>query len=100
MSDASPVVSLPFPGVIGDEADCRIPAPPSVKLFAPTRLVRVLHVINGEHFSGADIDGVIELAKDAVIAAILDGEPERGLTQRDLHAAIREGPGEHFSYGL
>ncbi len=54
MSDASPVVSLPSPGVIGDEADCRIPAPPSVKLFAPTRLVRVLHVINGEHFSGAE----------------------------------------------
>jgi glycosyltransferase involved in cell wall biosynthesis len=54
MSDASPVVSLPFPGVIGDEADCRSPEPPSVKLFAPTRLVRVLHVINGEHFSGAE----------------------------------------------
>lgn len=54
MSDASPVVSLPFPNVIGDEADCRNPEPPSVKLFTPTRLVRVLHVINGEHFSGAE----------------------------------------------
>jgi len=54
MSDASPVVSLPFPGAVADEADCRIPELPSVKLFTPTRLVRVLHVINGEHFSGAE----------------------------------------------
>src|SRR5690349_20343684 len=54
MSDASPVVSLPFPGVVADEADCQISEPPSVKLFAPTRTARVLHVINGEHYSGAE----------------------------------------------
>lgn len=41
-----------------------------------------------EHFSGADIDGVLELAKDAVIAVILDDEPERALAQRDLASAI------------
>ena len=54
MSDASLVVSLPFPGIVADEADCQISKTPSVKLFAPTRTTRVLHVINGEHFSGAE----------------------------------------------
>lgn len=42
------------------------------------------------HYSGADIDGVIELAKDAVLAEILDGGAERPLSQADLAAAIDE----------
>jgi SpoVK/Ycf46/Vps4 family AAA+-type ATPase len=40
------------------------------------------------HFSGADIDGVIEQAKEAVLAEILDGAEERALRESDLAAAI------------
>lgn len=40
-------------------------------------------------FSGADIDGVIEHAKDDVLAEILDGAPERNLRQADLLGAIQ-----------
>jgi SpoVK/Ycf46/Vps4 family AAA+-type ATPase len=41
-----------------------------------------------QHFSGADIDGVIEQAKEAVLSEILDGAAERALCERDLSAAI------------
>lgn len=41
-----------------------------------------------EHFSGADLDGVLDLAKEAVLAEILDTGVERPLTQEDLAAAI------------
>ena len=54
MSGASLVVSLPFPGVVACEADCQSSKTPSVKLFAPSRTTPVFHVINGEHFSGAE----------------------------------------------
>jgi AAA+ superfamily predicted ATPase len=40
------------------------------------------------HFSGADIDGVIEQAKEAVLAEILDGGAERALCEADLAAAV------------
>ncbi len=54
MSDASPVVSLPFPGVLANESPDPIVGSTSAEVLAPPRLVRVLHVINGEHFSGAE----------------------------------------------
>lgn len=41
-----------------------------------------------QHFSGADIDGVVEQAKEAVLNEILDGGPERPLRESDLSAAI------------
>jgi hypothetical protein len=41
-----------------------------------------------EHFSGADIDGVIELAKDAVLGEILGGGLERPLREADLVQGI------------
>jgi len=43
-----------------------------------------------QHFSGADIDGLIDRAKDEVLAEILDGGSERPLRQSDL-AAVVEG---------
>ncbi len=43
-----------------------------------------------EHFSGADIDGVVEQAKENVLADILEGEPERPLRQSDLLAALQD----------
>ncbi|QDT72392.1 GDP-mannose-dependent alpha-(1-2)-phosphatidylinositol mannosyltransferase [Lacipirellula limnantheis] len=54
MSDVSPVVSLPFPGVVHDEAEFRRRTNAHVVKSSPPQLVRVLHVINGEHFSGAE----------------------------------------------
>jgi ATP-dependent 26S proteasome regulatory subunit len=45
---------------------------------------------NTEHFSGADIDGVIELAKDVVLTSLLEGGPERGIQHADLLAAIEQ----------
>lgn len=42
------------------------------------------------HFSGADIDGVIEATKERVIAEILGGAPERPIDEPDLLAAARE----------
>ena len=39
-------------------------------------------------FSGADIDGLMEHAKDEVLAEILDGGPERNLTHADLLSAV------------
>jgi hypothetical protein len=41
-----------------------------------------------EHFSGADIDGVVDQAKEAVLGEILDGGEERALRESDLAAAI------------
>ncbi len=41
-----------------------------------------------DHFSGADIDGLIETAKDDVLAEILDGGNERNLRQEDLVHAL------------
>jgi len=42
-----------------------------------------------EHFSGADIDGVIERAKDEVLGEIMDGGAERPLRQADLLAGLK-----------
>lgn len=42
------------------------------------------------HFSGADVDGVIENAKDAVLADILATGTERRLGQHDLESGIEE----------
>ena len=42
------------------------------------------------HYSGADIDGIIDRAKEAVLMEILDSGQERNLRQADLLAAIRE----------
>lgn len=36
------------------------------------------------HFSGADMDGLLDRAKDAVLAEILGGGEERNLSERDL----------------
>ncbi|BBO32009.1 glycosyltransferase [Lacipirellula parvula] len=61
MSDATPVASLPLPTGADDEL-CR-PFDPAIldvgmaeeaEELAPPRLVRALHVINGEHYSGAE----------------------------------------------
>jgi SpoVK/Ycf46/Vps4 family AAA+-type ATPase len=41
-----------------------------------------------EHFSGADVDGVINRAKDCVLLEIMDGGIERPIRQSDLLAAI------------
>ena len=41
-------------------------------------------------FSGADIDGVIDLAKEGVLTEILESGTERPLQQRDLLQAINE----------
>jgi AAA+ superfamily predicted ATPase len=41
-----------------------------------------------EHFSGADIDGVIEHAKDAVLGEILESGRERPIRQYDLLAGV------------
>lgn len=43
-----------------------------------------------QHFSGADIDGLIDRAKDEVLTEILEGGSERPLRQSDL-AAVVEG---------
>jgi AAA+ superfamily predicted ATPase len=42
-----------------------------------------------EHFSGADIDGIIELAKEQVLSDILDGARERPLRPADLAIALQ-----------
>jgi transitional endoplasmic reticulum ATPase len=39
--------------------------------------------------SGADVDGILEAAKDTVLSEILSGEPERPINQRDLLEAAR-----------
>ncbi len=38
-------------------------------------------------YSGADVDGVIDLAKEFVLTEIIDGKPERNISQADLAAA-------------
>jgi transitional endoplasmic reticulum ATPase len=43
-----------------------------------------------EHFSGADIDGVINRAKDEVLADIVEHGSERPLTQTDLLAVVEQ----------
>jgi SpoVK/Ycf46/Vps4 family AAA+-type ATPase len=43
-----------------------------------------------EHFSGADVDGVVNRAKDDLLAQILDDGGEQPLRQSDLVAAIRD----------
>ncbi|XCN71283.1 MAG: ATP-binding protein [Candidatus Electrothrix aestuarii] len=40
-------------------------------------------------FSGADIDGVVEYAKDEVLAEIIEQGAERNITQNDLEQACR-----------
>ncbi|MEO1573495.1 MAG: AAA family ATPase, partial [Pseudomonadota bacterium] len=40
------------------------------------------------HFSGADIDGLIELAKESAIADMLSGDGERALRQQDFTEAL------------
>ncbi len=42
------------------------------------------------HGSGADVDGIIERAKERVLAEIMDGGEERPLLQADLAEAARE----------
>ena len=42
------------------------------------------------HFSGADIDGLIELAKESAIADMLGGDRERALRQSDFVDALDE----------
>ncbi|MGH8167740.1 MAG: ATP-binding protein, partial [Woeseiaceae bacterium] len=41
-----------------------------------------------DHFSGADIDGLIDAAKDRVLAEILDTGSNRGLRTADLVEAL------------
>jgi SpoVK/Ycf46/Vps4 family AAA+-type ATPase len=43
-----------------------------------------------DNFSGADVDGVIDLAKDLALGEILDSGRERRLTQQDLLTALEE----------
>jgi transitional endoplasmic reticulum ATPase len=42
------------------------------------------------HRSGADVDGIVEEAKEAVLGEILEGGAERPLAQRDLMEAARK----------
>ncbi|MEL6950013.1 MAG: AAA family ATPase [Pseudomonadota bacterium] len=44
-----------------------------------------------DFYSGADIDGLIDAAKDQVLAEILDGGSERGLSNADFAEAIESG---------
>lgn len=43
-----------------------------------------------EHYSGADIDGLVELAKDYVLEDHVRGTSERGISQSDLTRAAAE----------
>jgi SpoVK/Ycf46/Vps4 family AAA+-type ATPase len=43
-----------------------------------------------EHFSGADIDGLIDGAKETVLDEIVQGNPERGLRTDDLLGALED----------
>lgn len=43
-----------------------------------------------QHCSGADIDGLIELAKESALVDALDGDGERGLTMADFDAAFAQ----------
>lgn len=43
-----------------------------------------------EYASGADVDGIVDEAKDRVLADIMDGGEERVITQQDLLAAAGE----------
>jgi AAA+ superfamily predicted ATPase len=43
-----------------------------------------------EHFSGADIDGIIDAAKDAAIADIMSGSEDRRVSRRDLELAVSQ----------
>ena len=40
------------------------------------------------HFSGADIDGLIDLAKESVLHDIIGGNPERSIEPRDIDFAL------------
>ncbi|WP_195763639.1 ATP-binding protein [Duganella guangzhouensis] len=42
------------------------------------------------HYSGADIDGLIDLAKESAIHDILAGNPERAINQKDIDYALNE----------
>ena len=42
------------------------------------------------HFSGADIDGLIDLAKESVLHDILSGSAERAIEPRDFEFALQE----------
>ena len=42
------------------------------------------------HYSGADIDGLIEVGKDLVLGEILDGGDERPINQQDLMLASEQ----------
>lgn len=43
-----------------------------------------------KHFSGADIDGLIELAKESALVDALEGDEERGLTMDDFDIAFAQ----------
>ncbi|MCY0993621.1 ATP-binding protein [Nannocystis sp. ILAH1] len=58
---------------------------------APTGPIDVLRVARATpHCSGADVDGVIEAAKERVLTEILAGGPERPIAESDLLAAAKE----------
>jgi SpoVK/Ycf46/Vps4 family AAA+-type ATPase len=42
------------------------------------------------HFSGADIEGIVEAAKEIALAEMISGGTERPLPQSDLLAAAKE----------
>jgi SpoVK/Ycf46/Vps4 family AAA+-type ATPase len=54
----------------------------------PIDAVRIAGVT--EHYSGADIDGLVELAKDYVLEDHVRGVSERGISQSDLTRAAAE----------
>ena len=57
----------------------------------PTATIDLLKVARATpHFSGADVDGVIEAAKERVLAEVLDGAPERPLRESDLIASVSQ----------
>lgn len=57
----------------------------------PTEDIDVALLAQGtEHFSGADIDGLIDAAKERVLAEILDAGGNRGLRTGDLLAALED----------
>jgi SpoVK/Ycf46/Vps4 family AAA+-type ATPase len=43
-----------------------------------------------EHFSGADVDGVLERAKDVALMRTMDSTEDQLVTQADLLAAIED----------
>jgi len=58
---------------------------------APTGAIDFMRVARATpHFSGADVDGVIDAAKERVLTEILDGAHERPIGEADLLAAAQQ----------